>query len=280
MTEGKTGDYERIERAIRFLDGHFREQPGLSEVARAAGLSGFHFQRLFTRWAGISPKRFVQFLTADYARELLRGSAGVLDAAWDAGLSGPGRLHDLVVHVHAATPGELKSLGTGLDIRYGIHPSPFGGCLVAATGRGVCALSFPAPHEVEETVAGIRNDWPRATVLEDPAATRAVARRIFSPPADGVPFALNVFVRGTNFQLKVWEALLRIPPGRAVPYEAVAAAAGFPAAVRAAANAVADNPVAFLIPCHRVIRKTGAFGNYRWGAVRKRAILAWEAARG
>ena len=272
-------DYDRIGRAIRYLDEHFREQPGLDEVAREAGLSAFHFQRLFTRRAGISPKRFLQFLTAGYARELLRGSSTLLDAAWDAGLSGPGRLHDLVVHVHALTPGEVKTGGRGIVIRHGIHPSPFGDCLVAVTGRGVCALSFPSPEEVDGEIAEIRRRWPQAEVVEDAGATAEIVRRIFRPSPDGEPQPLNVVVRGTNFQVKVWEALLRIPPGRAATYEDVAGGIGRPTAVRAVANAVANNPVAFLIPCHRVLRKTGVFGNYRWGPVRKRAILAWESAR-
>ncbi len=274
----RTSDYSRIEKTILDLDRNFRRQPRLDEMARAAGLSAYHFQRLFTRWAGISPKRFLQFLTAEYAGRLLRESASVLDAAYGAGLSGPGRLHDLFVNVCAATPGEMKSGGDGLTIRYGTHPSPFGECVVAVTARGICGLSFPSSG-TGEAVDDLRGRWARATLREDQRATRAVADRIFDPVRGRKLSPLTVFVRGTNFQIKVWEALVRIPPGRVLSYGDVAAAIGAPAATRAVGSAVARNPVAFLIPCHRVIRKTGAIGDYRWGAARKKAILAWEAAR-
>jgi AraC family transcriptional regulator of adaptative response/methylated-DNA-[protein]-cysteine methyltransferase len=272
-------DYARIERAIHYLDAHFREQPGLEAVAHDAGLSPFHFQRLFTRWAGISPKRFVEFLTAGYARELLRESPSVLDAAYGAGLSGPGRLHDLIVKIYAVTPGEMKSKGAGITIRYGSHASPFGDCFVATTDKGICALSFPSADEVAEIIEELRQEWPNAALLEDAKQAKAVVARIFRPALDGSAPPLKVVVKGTNFQVKVWEALVRIPTGCAASYEEIAAEVGSPKAVRAVGNAVANNPVAFLIPCHRVIRKTGVFGNYRWGSTRKRAILAWEAAR-
>ena len=271
-------DYARIEKAILYLEKNFRRQPSLREVARTAGLSEYHFHRLFTRWAGISPKRFLQFLTAEYAGRLLRESPNVLDAAYGAGLSGPGRLHDLMVSVYAATPGELRSGGEGLMVRYGTHPSPFGECLVAVTPRGICGLSFLS-SDGGEAVDELRRRWAQATFREDPRATKAVVDRIFEPSRRGDRSPLTVFVRGTNFQIKVWEALVRIPPGCALSYADVAAAVGAPGAARAVGSAVARNPVAFLIPCHRVIRKTGAFGDYRWGAARKKAILAWEAAR-
>lgn len=275
----QAADYRRIEKAILHLERNFPSRPGLAEVARAAGLSPCHFQRLFTRWAGISPKRFLQFLAAERARNSLRGSATVLDAAFEAGLSGPGRLHDLVVNVYAVTPRELKEEGAGLAIRYGMAPTPFGDCLLAATDRGICALSFPGEGREEEAVGDLRREWGNATLVADPETAGALARRIFDPARRADRSPLCAVVRGTNFQVRVWEALLRIPPGRTASYEAVAAAAGSPGAVRAAGSAVARNPVAFLIPCHRVIRKTGAFGNYHWGAGRKQAILAWEAAR-
>ena len=274
----RTRDYSRIERAILDLEKNFRRQPSLEEMARTAGLSAYHFQRLFTRWAGISPKRFVQYLTAEYARRLLRETPNLLDAAYGAGLSGPGRLHDLIVNVYAATPGELKSGGEGLTIRYGTHPSPFGDCLVAVTPRGICGLSFLSSGG-GEAVGELRSRWAGATFREDPRATKAVVERIFDPSRRRDRSPLAVFVRGTNFQIKVWEALVRIPPGCALSYGDVAAAVGAPGAARAVGSAVARNPVAFLIPCHRVIRKTGAFGEYRWGAARKKALLAWEAAR-
>lgn len=275
----RAGDYRRVERAIRFLEENFRRQPGLGEVARAVGLSDFHFHRLFTRWAGISPKRFLQFLTAEHARALLRESSTVLDAAYDSGLSGPGRLHDLIVHVYAVTPGELKGDGAGLTIRYGTHPSPFGDCFLATTEKGVCSLSFLPGRGDGEAVGELRAQWGRATLVPDREGTRAVADRIFSPSRRRDVRSVNAVVRGTNFQVRVWEALVRIPPGFAASYGEIAARIGAPGAARAVGNAVAGNPVAFLIPCHRVLRKSGLFGDYRWGSARKQSILAWEAAR-
>lgn len=274
----RADDYRRIERVIRHLEENFLSQPGLKELARSAGLSESRFHRLFTRWAGISPKRFLQFLTAEYARELLRETPRILDAAFESGLSGPGRLHDLMVNVCAVTPGELKERGAGLTIRYGVHASPFGDCFVAITGRGVCALSFMAGRRVADAVRELRGEWGRATIVEDARGTGAVAGRIFAPSRRPGARPLTALVKGTNFQVKVWEALVRIPSGCAVAYGDVAGWVGAPGAVRAVGSAVGRNPVAFLIPCHRVIRKTGDFGNYGGGAARKKAILAWEAA--
>ena len=271
-------EYRRIEKAIHYLEENVCRQPGLKEVARQAGLSEYHFQRLFSRWAGVSPKRFLQFLTADYARRLLRESANVLDAAYETGLTGPGRLHDLIVNVYAMTPGELKGEGAGLTIRYGVHPSPFGDCLVALTDRGICAVSFLSAERGREERERLEERWSRATFRKSQAGTKDVASRIFDPSRwrNGSP--LSVIVRGTNFQVKVWEALVRIPPGCVVSYEQVAFRVGSPGAARAVGSAAARNPVAFLIPCHRVIRKTGDFGNYATGSARKKAILAWEGA--
>ena len=271
-------DYRRIEKAIHFLEENFRRQPALEEVARQVGLSEYHFHRLFSRWAGVSPKRFLQFLTADYARRLLRESANVLDAAYETGLTGPGRLHDLIVNVYAMTPGELKEEGAGLTIRFGVHPSPFGDCLVAVTDRGICAVSFLSAERGREAREKLESRWSRATFRKSQAETKDVANRIFDPSRwkNGSP--VSVIVRGTNFQVRVWEALVRIPPGCAVSYEQVASRIGEPASARPVGSAVARNPVAFLIPCHRVIRKTGDFGEYGSGSARKKAILAWEAA--
>ena len=271
-------DYRRIEKAIHFLEENFRRQPALEEVARQVGLSEYHFHRLFSRWAGVSPKRFLQFLTADYARRLLRESANVLDAAYETGLTGPGRLHDLIVNVYAMTPGELKGEGAGLTIRFGVHPSPFGDCLVAVTDRGICAVSFLSAERGREAREKLESRWSRATFRKSQAETKDVANRIFDPSRwkNGSP--VSVIVRGTNFQVRVWEALVRIPPGCAVSYEQVASRIGEPASARPVGSAVARNPVAFLIPCHRVIRKTGDFGEYGSGSARKKAILAWEAA--
>ncbi len=267
-------DYERVERAIRYLDRHRSDQPALEEVAAEAGLSPFHFQRLFRRWAGTTPKRFLQALTVDHAKGLLRDSLSVLDAAFEVGLSGPSRLHDHFVSLEAVTPGEYKSRGAGLRIAYGVHPSPFGPMLLAATERGVCSLAFVGGRDVAAEVEALARDWRGAALSEDPRATGDLAQRIFDGGA-----RLPLLVRGTNFQVQVWRALLSIPPGAVATYGGVARAVGRPRAPRAAAAAVAANRIAYLIPCHRVIRSLGETGGYRWGATRKRAMIAWESAR-
>lgn len=273
-------DYTRIEAAILYLDAHRREQPSLGQVAAQVGLSESHLQRLFTRWAGVSPKRFLQFRTAADARALLRAGPSVLDVSYEVGLSGPGRLHDLLVAVDAVTPGEDRAQGAGLEIGYGVHETPFGPCFIAATARGVCSLAFLSEERgADAALAELAERWPRATVREDAGRTAALVQRIFDPAHAADPRPIGVLLQGTNFQLKVWEALLRVPSGQLTTYESIAAAIGAPRAVRAVGSAVGSNPVAFLIPCHRVIRKTGAFGDYRWGATRKRVMLEWEAAR-
>jgi AraC family transcriptional regulator, regulatory protein of adaptative response / methylated-DNA-[protein]-cysteine methyltransferase len=272
-----TSDYERIERALRFLDDNATRQPSLAEVARSVHLSEFHFQRLFRRWAGVSPKRFLQFLTVEHAKRLLEERRGVLETAYQAGLSGPSRLHDLFVTLEGVTPGDWKSRGAGMRIRYGVHDTPFGPALVAATPRGVCAIRFVAGG-AEDEIDRLAAEWPGAELVCDVAATAGLAREAFRRESGA---ALPLYVRGTNFQLQVWKALLSVPEGAVVSYEELAERIGRPTAVRAVAGAVAANPVAYLIliPCHRVIRKLGAFGDYRWGAARKRAILGWEAAQ-
>ena len=269
-------DYARIERAIRFLDTHFPEQPALEEVARSVNLSPHHFQRVFKRWAGISPKRFLQHLTLDYAKRTLQESPNLLDAAYATGLSSPSRLHDLFVTVEAVTPGEFRRHGEGLPIEWGFAETPFGECLIAATARGICSLSFVLADDRRATFAAFESNWPKARFAERPETARGLARRIFAWAGGRPPF--HLFLKGTNFQIKVWEALLKIPAGAVTTYEAVAELAGKPKAIRAAGSAVGDNPIAFLIPCHRVIRKTGALGGYGGGISRKRAMLAWEAA--
>jgi len=271
-------DYERIAQAIRFIEQNYRRQPSLEEVAKSVYLSEFHFQRLFRRWVGISPKRFLQFLTVEHAKRRLEECRSVLDATYDAGLSSPGRLHDLFVTLEAVTPGEYKARGAGLRIGYGVHDTPFGPALLAATERGLCGLSFVDEGGADAAMDELRERWPSATVGEDARATGPLARRIFaSDGGDGQPIPL--FVQGTNHQVRVWEALLRVPAGALVSYEQLAGAAGKPDAVRAVAGAVARNQIAYVIPCHRVIRKLGAFGGYRWGTERKLAMLGWEAAR-
>jgi AraC family transcriptional regulator of adaptative response/methylated-DNA-[protein]-cysteine methyltransferase len=273
-------DYDRVERAIHFLEANYREQPELREVAESVGLSEYHFQRLFQRWAGISPKRFLQYLTAEHARELLAQSRSVLSVSFESGLSGGGRLHDLFVQLHAVTPGELKAQGAGLVISYGVHESPFGACMIAVTARGVCGLSFLDDDDVEgmSALADLGERWSGATLRPDERTTRDAARRIFGGvPATSVA-PLSVLVKGTNFQVKVWEALLRIPAGHVASYEDIAGQVGAVRAVRAVGSAVARNPIAYLIPCHRVIRKSGVLGEYHWGPARKKAMLAWESA--
>jgi AraC family transcriptional regulator, regulatory protein of adaptative response / methylated-DNA-[protein]-cysteine methyltransferase len=276
-------DYARIERAILFIEANVRRRPSLDQIAAGAGLSPFHFQRLFRRWAGISPKRFMQFLTANTAERLLHESRSLLDVTDEAGLSSPGRLHDLMVTIHAVTPGQLKNHGAGLTIRFGVHPSPFGECLLAVTERGICWLSFIDPRDRDVAVADLRHYWDGAILQERPQATRPLAERIFRPSrrAAGAPAppAIDLFVQGTNFQIKVWEALLAIPPGAVASYQEIARRIGAPHATRAVGTAIGHNPVSYLIPCHRVIRKSGAIGNYGGGVARKKALLGWEAAR-
>jgi AraC family transcriptional regulator, regulatory protein of adaptative response / methylated-DNA-[protein]-cysteine methyltransferase len=270
-------DYRRIEKALEYLGEHAEDQPRLAEVARHVGLSPFHLQRLFRTWAGISPKRFVQYLTLERAKSLLRGSETVLGAAYDSGLSGPGRLHDLFVSVEAVTPGEYRAEGHGLALRYGFHPTPFGEALLATTERGICSLAFSTEGGRRAALESLEAEWPRASMRLDPGSTRPLAERVFARRRSGPP--LPLLLKGTNLQVQVWRALLRIPEGSVVSYSDVARFLGRPRAVRAVASAVARNPVAYLIPCHRVIRRVGGFGEYRWGELRKTAILGWEAAR-
>ena len=272
-------DYVRVEKAIRFLEDHVEQQPTLSEIANTVGLSEFHFQRLFSRWVGISPKRFLQFLTKEYAKKMLLDSKNVLDATFDSGLSSPGRLYDLFVSCEALTPGEYKSKGEGLTVIYSFHPTPFGECLLAVTERGICGLKFVKDENRNYLKTWLQKQWPKSKLVNDPALVKPFIQQIFDFSADNEPSPLHLYVQGTNFQIKVWEALLRIPLGRAVTYEDIARHIGLPKASRAVGNAVGKNPIPFLIPCHRVIRKLGEFGNYGEGPARKKAILGWEAAK-
>jgi AraC family transcriptional regulator of adaptative response/methylated-DNA-[protein]-cysteine methyltransferase len=269
-------DYLRIEQAILYLEDHYKDQPSLEQVAADAGLSEYHFQRLFTRWAGVSPKRFLQFVTKENAKRLLDSSENLLDTTLEVGLSSLGRLHDLFVTTEAVSPGEYKSRGAGLTVRYGLHPTPFGKCLIGLTGRGICHLSFVQSSE-GDAIDALVNDWAHARMVEDQRATAPLLEPIFDIAKRGQQQPLQLYLRGTNFQVKVWEALLQIPAGAVTTYEGVARRIGRPTSSRAVGSAVGRNPVAVLIPCHRVIRKMGEFGNYRYGAARKRALLAWEA---
>lgn len=273
-----TADYARIERAIRFLDRERAAAPSLAAVAAHVGLSESHFQRMFTRWAGISPKRFVQHRTAEVVKRLLRERRPVLEATYEAGLSGPGRLHDLVVNAEAVTPGELQRGGLGVTVRYGFHPTPFGECLIAVTPRGVCHLAFVEPVSRKDALARLEHDWPLAQLVADQNGTREAAAKAFPPPGSQAVPSLALHVKGTNFQLKVWRALLEIPQGELTTYGALAKRIGDANASRAVGSAVGANPVSYLIPCHRVIRASGELGGYAWGVDRKRVMLARELA--
>lgn len=268
-------DYLRIEQAILYLDTHYKDQPSLEELAASIGLSEYHFQRLFTRWAGVSPKRFLQFLTKEGAKGLLNRSENLLDTTHQVGLSSLGRLHDLFVTTEAVSPGEYKSHGEGVTIRYGLHASPFGKCLVAVTERGICHLGFIQQSE-GDAIDNLVANWKNARLIEDHKATAPLIEPIFDLNSRS---RLNIHLRGTNFQLKVWEALLTIPIGAVTTYEGLAERIGQPTASRAVGAAVGHNPIAVLIPCHRVIRKVGEFGKYRYGAPRKMALLAYESAQ-
>jgi AraC family transcriptional regulator of adaptative response/methylated-DNA-[protein]-cysteine methyltransferase len=269
-------DFERIEKVVEYIESNFKQQPELEKIAGHVGLSEFHLQRLFKRWVGISPKRFLQYLTKEHAKSLLRQSENVLSVTYDAGLSGPGRLHDLFVNCEAVTPGEYKQMGQGVRIYYGIHQTPFGRCLIAKTDRGICGLFFLKDKNGDEYVQRLKRDWPNANIEENPIMTGSSADEIFDLNSWERNRPISLFVKGTNFQIKIWEALLKIPSGNVVAYEEIAQFIGNPHAVRAVGSAVAKNPVSYLIPCHRVIRKYGEFGNYQGGTARKKAILAWE----
>lgn len=271
-------DYRRIEQAISYLEEHALEQPSLDEVAEHIGLSPYHFQRLFKSWAGVSPKRFLQYLTVENAKRLLRNSTSVLDTALDVGLSGPGRLHDLFVSIEAMTPGEFKAQGKELSIRYGFHDTPFGECLLAVTQRGICHLAFVDPDTRLPALEELRSTWQESTLIEDQKAGQEIIKQIFGQTRGQEQVPLNILLKGTNFQLKVWQALLKIPEGTAVSYASLAKTVGHPKAHRAVGTAAGHNPIGYLIPCHRVLRANGEIGGYHWGTSRKRAILAREAA--
>jgi AraC family transcriptional regulator of adaptative response/methylated-DNA-[protein]-cysteine methyltransferase len=272
-------DYDIVRRAIAHIRNRWRAQPDIEEIAEAAGVTATDLHHLFRRWAGLTPKAFLQALTLDHARALLRESASVLDASYEVGLSGPGRLHDLFVTHEAMSPGEWKSGGEGLAISYGFHPSPFGTALVMATDRGLCGLAFADPGEEKSALADMRGRWPKARYVEDTARTAPTAQRIFDRGLWRPDRPLRVVLIGTDFEVRVWETLMRIPMGRAATYSGVADTIGAPKAARAVGAAVGKNPVCFVVPCHRVIGKSGELTGYHWGLTRKRAMLGWEAGK-
>jgi AraC family transcriptional regulator of adaptative response/methylated-DNA-[protein]-cysteine methyltransferase len=278
-------DYCRIAQAITFMRQHHCSQPDLPTVAQQIGLSEYHFQRLFKQWAGISPKRFLQYLNIEYAKSKIAQTRNLLDLTLDVGLSSPGRLHDLFVTLEAMSPGEFKAGGAGLRIHYSIHETPFGLALIATTHRGICNLSFLESAQAQLVEQTLRRTWTNAEIIQDQQITQPFCDLIFTPEIPGTDGAaagnhqkpLMLWVKGTNFQIQVWRALLRVPFGSLITYQTLAALIGRPTAARAVGNAVGSNPIGYLIPCHRVLRESGEIGGYRWGVERKTAILGWEA---
>ena len=270
-------DYDSVRRAIAFISEHWRTQPTIEAMADAAGVTPDELHHLFRRWAGLTPKAFMQALTLDHAKGLLRDSASVLDAALDSGLSGPGRLHDLFVTHEAMSPGEWKNGGAGMTLAYGFHPSPFGTAIVIASGRGLAGLAFADAGEEHICLADMKRRWPRATYVEDPDGTAALAQRVFDTKMWRADRPLRVVLIGTDFEVRVWETLLKIPMGRAVSYSDIASKIKNPKASRAVGAAIGRNPVSFVVPCHRALGKSGALTGYHWGITRKQAMLGWEA---
>jgi AraC family transcriptional regulator of adaptative response/methylated-DNA-[protein]-cysteine methyltransferase len=276
-SQSPTHDYAVVKKALAFITENWRDQPSLETIAEEAGLSPHYMQRVFTRWAGLSPKAFLQAVTLDHARGLLRDSASILDASYELGLSGPGRLHDLFVTHEGMSPGLYKAKGKGLTIRYGFHSSPFGTALVMITAEGLAGLAFADEGEEKAALADMTSRWPEADYVEDRQATESFALRIFTPENWRSDQPLRVVFIGSDFEIRVWETLLRIPMGKASTYSDIAAHLGRPQAARAVGTAVGRNPVSFVVPCHRVIGKSGSLCGYHWGLTRKRAILGWEA---
>src|SRR5262245_61772147 len=272
-------DYAVVRRAIAFVSERWRAQPEIDAIAAAAGVSADELHHLFRRWAAITPKAFLTALTLEQARRLLRDSASVLGATFEVALSSPGRLHDLFVTHEAMSPGEWKSGGDGLTMSYGFHPSPFGTALIMTTSRGLAGLAFADPGEEQAALSDMKRRWPKANIVEDRTRTAPVARRIFDRRLWRADQPLRVVLIGTDFEVRVWETLLRIPMGRAMTYSGIAAKLGATKAARAVGAAVGKNPVSFVVPCHRVLGKSGDVTGYHWGLTRKRAMLGWEAAR-
>lgn len=274
-------DYATVRAAMEIMGERWREQPSVETIAERLGVSTRHLARLFERWAGIGPKTFLQALTLDAAQKLLADSASVLDTTYEVGLSGPSRLHDLFVSHHAVPPGVFRARGRGLTISYGFHPSVFGEALIMATPHGLAGLAFADAEKGGRpaALADMTRRWPEADYVEDEAATRAYAERVFDPSRWSPEQPLRVVFIGTDFQIRVWQSLLKIPFGGAATYAGVATRIGAPKAVRAVGAAIGANPISFVVPCHRVIGTGGALTGYHWGLARKRAILGWESAR-
>jgi AraC family transcriptional regulator, regulatory protein of adaptative response / methylated-DNA-[protein]-cysteine methyltransferase len=275
--EKQTHDYELVKHTLAFISENWRDQPSLDTLADQAGLSATHLQRLFTRWAGLSPKAFLQAVTLDHARELLRDSASILDASYELGLSGPGRLHDLFVTHEGMSPGIYKAHGRGLNIQYGFHDCPFGRALILITSEGLAGLAFADHGKEKLALADMTARWPEATYVENQQATAAYAKRIFESERWKPDQPLKIVFIGSDFEIRVWETILRIPFGKASTYSDIASHIGKPKAARAVGSAVGKNPISFVVPCHRVLEKSGGLGGYHWGLTRKRAILGWEA---
>ena len=272
-------NYYRIEKAIQFLEENFQRQPELDEIAEKVHLSPFHFQRMFTEWAGISPKRFLQFLTVDFLKEKLHESRNLTEAAELAGLSSQSRVYDLFTTLEAVTPQEYKKQGAGIKIEYGVHETPFGQCLIAVTERGICWLSFlSAENDSKKEIAAMKSHWNNSVFYQNETLTKEFVNNIFEHTESGQN-KLHLFVKGTNFQIKVWDALLKIPSGQVTTYQGIAENVDSPKAMQAVGSAVGSNHIAYLIPCHRVIRKDGVLGEYRWSSARKKSIIGWEMAK-
>jgi AraC family transcriptional regulator of adaptative response/methylated-DNA-[protein]-cysteine methyltransferase len=279
FAESPVSDYERVRRIIAFISERWRDQPSLEAIADHVGLSTTHVHHLFRRWCGLTPKAFLQAITLDNAKALLADSASVLDATYEVGLSGPGRLHDLFVTHEAMTPGDFKTGGAGLTMRFGFHPSPFGEAIVVATERGLAGLGFVDGGDRAPALADMKARWPRAAYAEDQEATAHLAERVFDPLSWRTEQPLRVILIGTDFEVRVWQTLLRIPFGRATTYSDIARRLGKPSASRAVGAAIGKNPISFVVPCHRVLGRSGALTGYHWGLTRKQAILGWEAAK-
>jgi AraC family transcriptional regulator of adaptative response/methylated-DNA-[protein]-cysteine methyltransferase len=275
--EKQTHDYDLVKHTLAFISENWRDQPSLETLADQAGLSPTHLQRLFTRWAGLSPKAFLQAVTLDHARGLLRDSASILDASYELGLSGPGRLHDLFVTHEGMSPGIYKAHGRGLNIQYGFHDCPFGRALILITNEGLAGLAFADYGKEQSALEDMKSRWPEATYVENQQATAAYAKRIFESERWKPDQPLKIVFIGSDFEIRVWETILRIPFGKASTYSDIACHIGKPKAARAVGSAVGKNPISFVVPCHRVLEKSGGLGGYHWGLTRKRAILGWEA---